>query len=667
MNARLAVVCSVFAVLGGCDGAGSGSADAAPDGGSGSEVASAADGAVDATTFPDYVEVSEVGSGDAGEEVDDTGGAADGDSASSAEAGTDGGPPPDVSNALFSLSLKNADGATTSSLSVTHIAGTSPCPQLLGSVVATNKSGVSGALTVTAQGASGVSFLPAPSVAVPDGASVQVQVVFECGTPTGFSGALLAFVDNGAEGLEATFGVTVTVETPPSTACADPADVAILEATPDVLAIAQMESQACILGGMSEEPELSTCTTNAVADKVGLSVTCATCFGVDAACEKSHCFAKCLVGPTHCEDCRKASGCTFALASCVNAPGLVEPADPCDPNPCSKPPAPQCVGQVAQSFQAVGTCAAVDGAAECTYAKAGDETCANLCVNGHCLGSTSPFDYVFAPTASFMTKAELAPEGCCFDFDGDGKNDNGLASVLAILSQFMEEPIAPVLQDYIDAGELVALFEYRGGVGPPQQTPLEVSALLGQHLGSVATAKTGFGTFNANFDAFDPASGLPRSNLNGWGTASKFSAGPGDGALWLAVAGNIGLGPNGAGVDVWNGKLGGVLKVGAFADAYNAVFADCACLGTSQPIFMVVTSDPARLKLGCSAAFNQATSNCGANTPALCQAIADNKSLLCPALGVLPFDQDIDGDGQKDAMSFGVNFEAVSATIVGVQ
>ncbi|MEZ4267036.1 MAG: hypothetical protein R3F39_11715 [Myxococcota bacterium] len=42
-----------------------------------------------------------------------------------------------------------------------------------------------------------------------------------------------------------------------------------------------------------------------------------------------------------------------------------------------------------------------------------------------------------------------------------------------------------------------------------------------------------------------------------------------------------------------------------------------------------------------------------------------NRPVLCPILGIISMDQDIDGDGQNDAISFALEFTAVSATIVG--
>ncbi|MCA9560731.1 MAG: lamin tail domain-containing protein, partial [Myxococcales bacterium] len=43
-------------------------------------------------------------------------------------------------------------------------------------------------------------------------------------------------------------------------------------------------------------------------------------------------------------------------------------ADACAPNPCTTPPLPTCEGNTAVTFAAVGDCADVDGAADCTYA-----------------------------------------------------------------------------------------------------------------------------------------------------------------------------------------------------------------------------------------------------------------------------------------------------------
>lgn len=45
----------------------------------------------------------------------------------------------------------------------------------------------------------------------------------------------------------------------------------------------------------------------------------------------------------------------------------VAPADPCSPNPCTSPPAATCSGDTATQYPATGTCADVGGSPDCTY------------------------------------------------------------------------------------------------------------------------------------------------------------------------------------------------------------------------------------------------------------------------------------------------------------
>jgi len=78
--------------------------------------------------------------------------------------------------------------------------------------------------------------------------------------------------------------------------------------------------------------------------------------------------------------------CTASGLICDN--GLcVTPGDPCNPNPCTNPPADSCIGDTAQTFSGPGTCADVGGSPVCDYPPVTQDctlTC-EVCSGGTCV------------------------------------------------------------------------------------------------------------------------------------------------------------------------------------------------------------------------------------------------------------------------------------------
>ncbi|MCA9557179.1 MAG: lamin tail domain-containing protein [Myxococcales bacterium] len=99
-----------------------------------------------------------------------------------------------------------------------------------------------------------------------------------------------------------------------------------------------------------------------------------------------------FLGPAQCRDVGGAPDCTFgedrfacaADEMCVDGHCEFVPG-PCDPNPCVNPPPASCQGEDRVTYAAVGACAVVGGAAECTYAPQVTPCAAGrTCVDGVC-------------------------------------------------------------------------------------------------------------------------------------------------------------------------------------------------------------------------------------------------------------------------------------------
>ena len=98
--------------------------------------------------------------------------------------------------------------------------------------------------------------------------------------------------------------------------------------------------------------------------------------------------------------------------------------DPCDPNPCTRPPQGTCLGAVAQIYPSQGACSEVSGEAECTYVPAESDCGANglYCHEGQCLSDPCDPNPCVAPPSDTCEGDELVTyetTGSCDAFEGE--------------------------------------------------------------------------------------------------------------------------------------------------------------------------------------------------------------------------------------------------------
>ncbi|MGM0559153.1 MAG: hypothetical protein ACQEVA_22400 [Myxococcota bacterium] len=283
---------------------------------------------------------------------------------------------------------------------------------------------------------------------------------------------------------------------------------------------------------------------------------------------------------------------------------------------------------------------------------------------------------------------EFNEDACCFDFDGDGENDNGLGGLLADFGSVLGLNLAEAnveLQTAIDEGSLIIVFEHQG-LEDLTGDEFEINFLLGELDGVASITTDGSATNPVLIDptSFDegsyPQARIPDAELESDGVVT---AGPGNARLQLDLLGaTIDLAIRQAqittqvpdtpesdladkGVFLTEGKLGGFTTVADLFDALNTFTGNCECLGLAdgENLIDYDPNDP----------LNPETTSCNENADAgacegtddTCFQIADNCGLVV-SVGPGLADLDTDGDGAVDSISIGLEFTAAGADISGV-
>ncbi|MGM0574371.1 MAG: hypothetical protein ACQEXJ_01375 [Myxococcota bacterium] len=358
--------------------------------------------------------------------------------------------------------------------------------------------------------------------------------------------------------------------------------------------------------------------------------------------------------------------------------------DPCDPNPCTAPPADGCNADESAilTYDAEGTCTPDGDSYSCDYGETstdceGTTVCTVSGGTPECVEPQGP-PTEFAAESAFVSSLSFPAEGeeCCFDFDDDGEVDNGIGGLLDSLAPLVGEDldVNGLLAEQIEEGTIAILFEGAGYADDPMD--FFMNGYFGTALTDWTANSAGEGEFEVDPASFD-ASGAPLISFPAQDDGGVLTTEESVFALSIPISdfgftlnltiqnaiieGDVSVAGNG-GLEVSNGKLGGLVPMSQLAAALNDVADGCTCLNIDGPAFELAAED----KLGCTAAAKAATPECEAADGDICTGIGDNLGIACTAIGVLKPDIDTDDTGKADHFSVGLQFEAVAATLVGL-
>jgi hypothetical protein len=363
-------------------------------------------------------------------------------------------------------------------------------------------------------------------------------------------------------------------------------------------------------------------------------------------------------------------------------------ADPCESDPCGEAPAARCSddGKGVVTAAAPGTCVASGASFTCDYEETTTPCGAGeACVDAACVAVGDVCDYEFADRVSYVTEIKLgnqaagtpAADDCCFDFTGDGKNDNKLGAILKAASSLAGLNINSTIAEQISSGSLTLLLETRDVSDASNDDNVGLYGFYGNDADTDSTNNAaGTSKFTVNDQSFMGSTNIPLIGFPGAKiTNGVFTAGPSLFQLSVPVVGanlelsisdtrlegDVAVGPNSKGLTMngngGNGaKLGGVIKRTDLFKAINTFVKTCDCVEIAEDNGDLIGPDSkcnAAVTTSCTAEDGQACSQ----LPGFCGALI---ALVAP-------DVDLDGDGTKDAVSIGVWLKATSAEISGVE
>ena len=302
----------------------------------------------------------------------------------------------------------------------------------------------------------------------------------------------------------------------------------------------------------------------------------------------------------------------------------------------------------------------------------------------------------WGPASVVATLEVVSDTSCCFDYDGDDENDNGLGDLLATAGSsfgFSADEANAAIQGAIDDGSIALVLEHQdlteaGG-------DFAINFLLGDQDGEfTAPVEAGGNNYTINPSSFDegvwPQARVGNANLDG----TSVTGGPGTVGIAISLFGaqlnlrvtaaqvNASVDEartafDGTGVALVDGEIGGLIKAADLFDSLNNFFDNtCGCVtGVEGDLISFNPDDIANPETTLCAAAPD-TSACDENDDAqsACATIVDNCETV---VGFLPLLLDIDSRrigedceaGEEitcDSLSVGLEFTAHGAAITGV-
>jgi len=350
---------------------------------------------------------------------------------------------------------------------------------------------------------------------------------------------------------------------------------------------------------------------------------------------------------------------------------------------CNEPPAPECTPDLAarRTYGAVGTCEFdAGGWPLCRYPVndtrcAEGESCRMEGGTPRCGPPRTTCEVALAKTASWVSAARLpsGPEdACCFDFDGDGVVDNGMAELAAAVAPLYDADVQEFVDAFIQRGLNAFLLQYRGLDNSANDNSVDVDVLIGLDPDGIyennLLGTQDFKVRGQSYEGPTPRSTFPEANIvNGRLSASGdsmsllmpltedlFAAGLRD----VRFEASVTLGDNGRGLtvgpvgaDVHGARLGALFPLSELYRAVNEFASkSCPCLDLGGGDLVSPTADGWRCNNVVSAA-------CSLDDPdeSMCASLAS----YCGAALIL-LKPDV-----GDAFSIGIWLEAVSANLDG--
>lgn len=292
----------------------------------------------------------------------------------------------------------------------------------------------------------------------------------------------------------------------------------------------------------------------------------------------------------------------------------------------------------------------------------------------------------FGP-GSFITSLNIVSNRtCCFDYTGDGRNDNAIG---VLLGQIQALPgmsdVNANIAFAINQGLLSYVFEFSNFANPFYDPSLNLRVLLGEDTDEFfADNLGGEGAFNVLPESFEEDGTTPKwafdearvnngkliasggaIDLTFPGLIDEVAISLVDVHVRADVVDEAGKEPDlTAGGRVWlsNGELAGVLLRDKLFESMNNAALGCDCIQDARPLMYSYNQD--QDKYVCELTADDAT-RCNSASSA-CSDLANRTICLFFASYSTNVDVDSSGDGTNDGYSVGVRFESVGASIEGM-